>query len=174
MTPRTKNIALIVGFVLMLWISYQFSISKTFVLKDRIGQLEKERIEMTQLSKASGSLKQREHYSDSVLSEHLQLNGSVQSNLLDLLNGRSQELGFSISDFKEPHSFIDNGMTIQTLEFRLRGPFDAIQTLLYEIEQQYNFGEIRNLHFEKKKDYRARSEYLECTVVIENQLTVEE
>ncbi len=173
MKARRKNIFLVTGFVLMVIISYKFSISKTFGLKNEIEGLEQQKTELAQLSGLASTLKKREQYADSLLREHRQLNGSVQSNLLDLLNANSQELGYSVSDFQEPHRYEDGGLTINTFQFTLRGSFSGIQSVLFEIEQKYNFGEIRNVHFEKKKDFRARKEYLECSVVIENQFAAE-
>ena len=42
MTDKQKNIALVIGFVFLLMISYVFSIQKTFDLKSRVKALKKE------------------------------------------------------------------------------------------------------------------------------------
>ena len=39
MTYKQKNIALVIGFLLLLWLSYQFSISKTLNLKKQYNNL---------------------------------------------------------------------------------------------------------------------------------------
>ena len=54
--------------------------------------------------------------------------------------------------FLEPHILIIDDLTIKTYEFVIEGGFNDINDLIYQLEQKTKFGEVINLHFEKKKN----------------------
>lgn len=96
---------------------------------------------------------------------------SVQNYLLEFLNTKSESVDFTILEFKEPHVFSQNGATTTSYRFTLEGSYEEIEQVLYSLEQEYNFGRIAHVHFEKKKDYRKGKNYLECFVIIESFLS---
>ncbi len=69
--------------------------------------------------------------------------------------------------FNNPHVFeMDNAM-INTFSFTVNGSFSKITGLIYELEQHYKLGKIISVNFEKKKNYRRNTQYLECTVLLQ-------
>ncbi|HNP66315.1 MAG TPA: hypothetical protein PKH16_00285 [Aequorivita sp.] len=114
------------------------------------------------------NLEKREQFVDSILSLNNMKGNSVQNNLLDFLNSKSESGDFIISDFNEPHTFSQDGATITSYRLTLEGSYDEIEQVLYSLEQEYNFGKISHVHFEKKKDYRRGKDYLECFVIVES------
>lgn len=168
MNPRTKNIILVIGFILSAAIAYNLAFSKTFALRDRINELEMKTKSLGNTAIVAANLEQRERFVDSVLSLNNMKGNSVQNNLLEFLNSKSESGGFTISDFSEPHTFSQDGATITSYRFTLVGSYDEIEQVLYSLEQEYNFGQITHVHFEKKKDYRKGKDYLECFVIVES------
>ena len=167
MTQRTKNIILIIGFVLLLIVSYLFAISETLDTRSQVIELEKEATNFSQLNSRSLSLKRQEKFLDSILVVNKIKNTSVQNNLLDLLNEESAKNGFSISSFNEPHVFKDDLSSITSYSFSLQGDFNDLSAVIYQLEQEYNLGRIVHVNFEKKRYYRRNKDYLECFVVLE-------
>lgn len=168
MNPRTKNIILVIGFILSVAIAYNLAFSKTFALRERINKLEMKTKSLGNTAIIAANLGQREQFVDSILSLNNMKGNSVQNNLLEFLNSKSESGVFTISDFSEPHTFSQDGATITSYRFTLEGSYDEIEQVLYSLEQEYNFGQIAHVHFEKKKDYRRVKDYLECFVIVES------
>lgn len=168
MNPRTKNIILVIGFILSVAIAYNLAFSKTFALRERINKLEMKTKSLGNTAIIAANLEQREQFVDSILSLNNMKGNSVQNNLLEFLNSKSESEDFTISDFNEPHTFSQDGATITSYRFTLEGSYDEIEQVLYSLEQEYNFGQIAHVHFKKKKDYRRGKDYLECFVIVES------
>ncbi|MDC8005229.1 hypothetical protein POV27_14300 [Aureisphaera galaxeae] len=171
MTQRNKNILLCLGFVAVMIIAYQFSFSETLHLKSEISRLEEENIDSGNLARLSANLIQREQFADSLLKKNNIKNISIQNNILEFLNRESEEKGIAITQFLEPHIFVQDEVKITSYQFTLRGQFKDMQDIVYQLEQNYNFGKISHVHFEKKRDYRRGRDYLECFVMIESFLS---
>lgn len=168
MNPRTKNIILLLGFCLSMAIAYKLAFSKTFAIKERINNMEMKTKSLNSTALIAVNLEQRAQFVDSILSLNNMKGNSVQNNLLEFLNSKSESDGFTISDFNEPHTFSRDGATTTSYRFTLEGSYEKIEQVLYSLEQEYNFGQIAHVHFEKKKDYRKGKNYLECFVIVES------
>ena len=153
-------------------IAYNLAFSKTISLKDRINLMEEKTISLESSVLIAVNLEQRERFVDSILSLNNMKGNSVQNNLLEFLNIKSGSGNFTISDFNEPHTFSENGATTTSYQFTLEGNYNGIEQVLYSLEQEYNFGRIAHVHFEKKKDYRKGKDYLECFVIVESFLSI--
>lgn len=171
MTQKNKNILLIIGFLLVLVLSYRMAFSRTLSAHREVNALEEETVTFENLAGMSATLNAREKFADSVLRKNNIRNSSIQNNLLELLNQESEEKHFTITEFNEPHEFTENGATITSYRFTLRGEFNVMQDVLYTLEQQYNFGKVSHVNFHKKRDYRKRKDYLLCTVIMESVLS---
>ncbi|MEQ3663803.1 hypothetical protein [Olleya sp.] len=168
MSKKQKNILLILGFILALVICYQFAISKTLQQKKEFKILSQEELLFENAPKQLLLLKQKEVYFDSFLIKY-QLDGSsIQNNLLKTINSLAKDTNLKVVSFLEPHIIIKNDLTINTYEFIVEGSYNEINQLIYRLEQQSKFGEIINLHFEKKKNFRSRKYYLEASVLLRN------
>jgi hypothetical protein len=168
MTQRNKNILLVIGFLLLVVVAYNFAFSKTIDLKKRINTLEQKTESIESFALAAATLEKREKFADSVLNKNNIKNSSIQNNLLEFLNILSSDGNFTISDFNEPHTFSENGATITSYQFTLKGNYNEVLQVIYSLEQKYNFGRVVNVHFEKKRDYRKERDYLECSVIVES------
>lgn len=102
-TPRNKNIVLIVGFIIVLLLSYRFVLSKTIFLKNEISKLEQHLVSSEDLAHIALQLDQREKFIDSVLQKNNLKHLSIQNNLLEFLNREAREGTFQITQFTEPH-----------------------------------------------------------------------
>jgi len=168
MKQKNKNILLVSGFILALFASYQLAFSKTMEVKNEFNSIKKQLIELKNIDRLSSNLYLREKFVDSVLNKNNFKYLSIQNNLLEFLNEQSIEKKFSIISFKEPHSFIDNDVTITSYQFTMQGGFNSLLGVIYRLEQNYNFGKISHISFEKKRDYKKRKNELQCFVILEN------
>jgi len=168
MTNKTKNILLLVGFFLSLIACYQLAISKTITLKRELSLLKQQETFFGDTSKKISLLKQKEKYYDGLLSKY-QLNGSsIQNSLLKTINTFADSTHIQVVSFLEPHIVFQNELKISTYLFTLEGDFNSILKLIHSLEQDTKFGEIVNLHFEKKTNFKTGTFYLQAHVLLKS------
>ncbi len=166
MSPKSKNISLIIGVILTVFICYKLGFSETITLKKQYANLKNQEVLFETAPQQLSILKQKQVYYDSILKKY-QLDGnSIQNNLLKTINTFSKNSSLKVSGFLEPHSYAQNGISIKTYQFSLIGDYNSIVTLIHKLEQQTKFGEIINVHFEKKKNYKTGKFSLEAFVLL--------
>jgi len=168
MTNKNKNIALVIGFVFLLTLSYLLTISKTIEQKKQYQTLKEQEMLFKSAPKQLSLLKQKEVYYDSLLTKY-QLDGSsVQNNLLKTINTFASTNNLKVIRFLEPHILSKENLTIKTYRFTVEGQFNAINQLIYQLEKETKFGEVINFHFEKKKNYKTGKYFLEASILIKS------
>lgn len=159
---------LVVGFVLALLLSYKVAISRTLVLKKEYDSLKNEAALFENTPKQVSLLKQKQLHYDNLLSKYQLNGGSVQNSLLKTINAFADSTGLKVIGFLEPHTLLQNDLKISTYQFTLEGDFNAILKLIHKLEQDTGFGEIINLHFEKKTNFRTGNSYLQAQVLLKS------
>lgn len=166
MTNKTKNVVLIIGFLLALTFCYQLAISKTLTIKKEHNILKHEETLFENTPKQVSMLKQKQQYYDSLLSKY-QLNGSsVQNNLLKTINIFADSTNIKVVAFLKPHVIHKDDLKISTYQFALEGDYNAIIKLINNLEQNTKFGEIINLAFEKKTNFRTGQIFLQTQILL--------
>lgn len=154
--------------LLLCWVAYQFSFSKTFTLKKQFHTLKNEQQLFSNISQKLIRLKQQNVYYDSILkSKRISTESSFQNNLLETITSFADTTNIKIVNFNNPHIFRTGNAVFNTFSFKLKGNFLKITQLIYELEQQSKLGKIISVHFEKRKNYRYNTYFLECTVLLQ-------
>ncbi len=168
MNSKSKNIVLIIGFLVLIVLCYNFAISRTLKLKQELNALTIEEQHLKNAPKQLSLLKQKEKYYDSILGKY-QINGSsIQNNLLKTITSFADTHNIKIVSFLEPHSIEKDNFSIKTYRFSIEGDYNSILNLIYFLEQKTRYGEIINLHFEKQKDFRKNTSYLQAHVLLKS------
>lgn len=168
MTQKSKNIVLVFGFFILVIIAYKFAIANTLQLKKEYGSLQKEALVFDNMPLRLSSLKQKERYYDSLLTEYQLRESSMQNSLLSAINAFADANQLKVIDFLEPHTIEQNDLTVNTYQFTLEGDYNAILSLVHQLEQHTKFGEIINLNFKKHKNYRTGRYYLQASVLLKS------
>jgi len=165
---QQKNITLLLGFILLLWLGYQFSFFKTFQLKTQYKTLLKEQALFTNVSQKLTTLKQQNIYYDSILkSKRISSESSFQNSLLQSITAFADTTNIKIVTFHNPHIYKADNVVFNTFSFKVNGSFSKITQLIYELEEHYKLGKIISVNFEKKKNYRHNIHFLECTILLQ-------
>lgn len=168
MNLKQKNIALFLGFIFSLWIAYQLSFSKTLELKKQHAALKQEAQLFENGAQKLLQLKQEDHYYDSIFkSKKISTDKSFQNNLLSTINAFADSTMIKVVSFENPHVFEQEEAEILTYSFTLQGNFNQITRVIYQLEQQSKLGKIISVNYLKKRDFRRRSDYLECTILLQ-------
>jgi len=160
MTDKQKNRALVAGFVLLLLISYFFSIEKTIDLRQRAKELHQEKELLENASQRIFNLQQENKYLDSILQvKEISIENSFQQTLLQKLNTFQKEVPITIMAFNEPHIIEQDNIILKTYSLEIKGDFQSLLQLLNTFEKQ-QLGTMTSVTFEKKKNYRRNREEL--------------
>ena len=166
MTNKNKNIALVIGFIIILILCYKLAISNTVMLKNQFNELKQQEVLFKNAPKQLSLLKQKQNHYNGLLKKH-QLDGSsIQNNLLKTINSYSKTNGLKVIEFLEPHNTIKEDIVIKTYRFTLEGNYNAILGLIHKLEQDTKFGEIKSLYFKKEKNYRTGKHFLQAKIFL--------
>lgn len=168
MNNTLKNRLLIGGFILVLFICYKLAVANTLALKTEYSQLTKEQKLFENTPKQIALLKRKEQYYDSLLTVYKIGGTSLQNNLLNAITTFSNENDLKVVDFLEPHTFTDQSLTVNTYSFTVEGHFNSILQLIYTLEQRTKYGEVVSVTYEKKKNYRTGTSYLQAKIVLQS------
>lgn len=168
MKQGTKNILLLLFFILLLFLAYKFSFTKTFELKENLEQLHLQNAYTIQSENNQFDLASRELFLDSIVNKNF-TGSSLQNDLLEVLNTNSKDNAFKIISLNEPHTYVSEDSTETTsYSFVLEGNYQNLEKVLYNLEKNYSFGALAHISFERKKDYRLNKEFLQCNVVVQH------
>ena len=168
MSLKQKNIALLIGFILVFFICYKIPIKQTMIAKKEYKELLKQQQLFINVPQQLATLNTEQLYLDSVLTKYqFATEKSFQSNLLYAITTFSKEHKLKVVTFEEPHYFKKGDVTLTTFSFSVRGNFNNTLSLLHELEQIKKLGLIHSVNFEKKKNYRTNNDYLETTFLLQ-------
>ena len=167
MNSKQKNIALIVGFVIMLLISYRFAFKRTIDLGVKIEKLEKDKALLDNAEAKIHSLKKEGFYLDSILqSNDLSIENTFQQTLLLKTTQFKDKHHLKLIASNEPHSFQSEGANLLTYEVEVQGSFRNIMLFSNEMEQQ-RLAKLTSITLTKKKNYRTRRDYLVYKLILQ-------
>ena len=160
MADKQKNIGLVIGFVVLLIISYVFSLQKTFDLKSKLSTLKNEKELLSNASERIFNLQQENKYLDSILQQkELSIENSFQQLLLNKINTFKKQNQIEVISFNQPHQIEKNSTNLATYYFEIKGSFSALLKLTNFLERQ-QLGKLTSVNFEKKRNYRKNKEEL--------------
>ncbi|TCI85585.1 hypothetical protein [Tenacibaculum sp. M341] len=164
MTSKQKNIGLIIGFIVSLFLVYNFAIKNTFNYKNQYKKLLKEKDLLNNAESKINFLQRKNRHIDSILtSKNISIENSFQQTILQNITRFSASENIQIVNFNAPHLYTNNNTITETLTFEARGDYHTLLKLINFIEQE-QLGKLLSTHFEKKKNYRTNRNYL--TVII--------
>ncbi|MDA9316479.1 hypothetical protein N9Q58_01030 [Polaribacter sp.] len=160
MNNKQKNKVLLVSFLLILVLSYVFSIRKTVELKSKLVNLSNDKKILLRANKTITSLQQENDYLDSVLRQKdIYFENSFQQTLLKKLNDFSKRTSMDIISFKQPHIYSNKTTVLMSYEFQVKGNFKSLLQLTNTLERQ-QLGELISVNFDKKRNYRNNRDEL--------------
>ncbi|WP_299158452.1 hypothetical protein [uncultured Tenacibaculum sp.] len=160
MNNSQKKILLPVGFLMALFIVYNFAIKNTLGVKKEYTGLLKEKKILDNATAEINYLNKKKKHLDVFLKENkISVNSSFQQILLQKITQFSLNDKIEIRAFNKPHIIKNSSTLLETYSFEVKGNFSKILKLINYIEKS-NLGELFSVNFEKKKNYRTRKEYL--------------
>ena len=155
MDNKRKIIALLVGFILVLFLGYSLSISETLEIRDHYIQLKNEEALLSNIPIRMKQLEEKEQHFDSLMVHYQISETSLQNNIVKSLERYASTNKLEIIGVNAPHEVTEKGIATKSYAFKVEGSFREILGLAYEIEQKIRFGKISNLELDKVKNKRT-------------------
>ena len=167
MTSKQKNIALLVGFLIVLLLSYQFALKKTLDASNEYEKLLKEKKVYANATSKISYLKQHNNYLDSILKiNEIYANVSFQQTILNKVSKYAEVHDLKITSFNSPHVFEEGKRKLITYTLELEGSFSSLLHFVNFFENQ-RLGNMVSVNFIKKKDYRRNKNYLRVKIYLQ-------
>lgn len=167
MDIKLKNKILVVGFIVVLFIIYEFAISKTIETNKIVSQLTIEKSLLKNVSNKILDLKTKEAQLDAILKKrNISISNSFQQMLLQNVTSFAQKNELQIIAFSEPHTYNTNITRLATYSFEIKGSFISLLKMICFLEE-LQLGKLLTIKFEKKNNYRNNTNYLTCKILLQ-------
>ena len=150
-----------------MFVSYQFAINKTILLRKESKRLNLEVEKFKNLPNKLSLLNQKNAHYDSILGKMDLVDTSIQNNLLRTITQEGVKTNTQVMEFKQPHLYQVGDNSLHTYSFNLSGNYKNILKVVHMVEQKGNFGEIVHVDFQKKKNYKTNRYSLGATVFVQ-------
>lgn len=167
MNSKQKNRMLVLGFVAILLVAYQFSFKKTFELGTSIQNLSKEKELLSNANERIHYLQQHNTHLDSILqSNNVSADRSFEQNLFQRLEKLRKEHKTTIVSFDQPHEFVSDEATMLSYTIEVKGDFRNLMLFASSLEKQ-RMGKFSSVEFVKKRNHRKRKNELICKIILQ-------
>lgn len=168
MSTKNKNIILLIGFIVALWMIYALAISNSMAARKKYYKLQNQKMSISNMPQRLNYLNQQNKYLDSLLRKNnIKTGTTFQNNLLQHIDTFASMYELKIVTFNEPHQFTKKEAILRTYSFSVKGYYKNILSLIHNLEQNGNYGKLLSVNFEKKKNYKLNSTFLECVIILQ-------
>jgi len=161
---KQKSYLLIIAFVLMLYLSYALSISKTLEVLADIDLMEKQVENTNNLPQRISVIKKELNKIEHLLGIN---NDSSTTDILDKVSKYCNSQKILLKELPQPETYIENDINIKTYVFTFEGSFHKLLLLLEMLEKKYTAGRVVSANFYINKDIRTKQESLYLKLFIQ-------
>jgi len=163
---RQKFILLSAGLVVLIWICFQFSFSKTYTLWKECRRLEQQQTLIKEIPEQLPVLTGKVEYLEKILGNS---EGEDFSTLiLDQVNTLCQKDGVRLKEIPEKHVFNGPNLIVETLDINLQGSFSDQLRLVSELEKSQAKARLRSLRLQLITNPTTGERKLQSTLFLQS------
>jgi Tfp pilus assembly protein PilO len=164
LTYRQKNIALLIGTILLGFVAYQFSFSKT------IGAYQKYNHQKETLVKAQTASSQIQLYQTelSKLKQQSNFTAYNEDNLFRAISQFANENALKVLAFPQAERIENGEYEVITNYIEVSGSYKSIVELSYMIEHKRKLGRIASIEYKTEKNIQTKETMLKGMLYIQN------
>jgi hypothetical protein len=167
LTYKNKCLALSGGFLLFLFVVYEFSLSDTIKLSGDIKEKEQKLSWLKEKEKELPALKARMAEFEKACSKNDSL--AVRDKLTAFISDFAEKNNCLVTEIPVNSSFKNENLNIQTNSFTIKGNFNNLLTLLHRLENEYKYvAKIMSSRFYSVKDMESKRKYLYLTIITQS------
>lgn len=167
MEYKQKNRTLVAGFVLLLFVAYQFTFKKTFELNTSINKLSKDKELLSNAGERIKSLQMENRQLDAILqSNDISVDQSFEQTLLEKVVELEELHQLKLVSSGKPHIYESDEASMLSYVIEVKGDFRNLLLFASSLEQQ-RLGEFVSTSFEKKKNHSIGRNELKCKIIVQ-------
>jgi hypothetical protein len=167
LTYKNKCLALFGGFVLFMFIVYEFSLSDTLRLSDDIKEREQKLSWLKEKEKELPALKARMAEFEKAYSRNDSM--AVRDKLTAFISDFAEKNNCLVTEIPVNSSFKNENLNVQTNSFTIKGNFNNLLTLLHRLENEYKYvAKIMSSKFYAVKDMQTKRKHLYLTIITQS------
>jgi hypothetical protein len=164
---KKRCLILFGGFLLFLYVGYQFSFSDTFTIAGEIKEKEQKLTWLKEKEKELPLLKAKMNEFEKAYSKKDSI--AVRDKLTAYISDFAEEHSCLVTEIPVNSSFKNDDLKIQTNSFTIRGDFKNLVTLLSKLEAEYKYAaKIMSTRFFSVKDMQTKRKNLYLTIVTQS------
>ncbi len=156
---KKRFIRLIIGAVLLIWVSFKFAIMPSVELKQNLNQL---KVQLKSIENAPYKLQTINKRLTDIEKQIGDVSGTEGSGgyLIDKVGEFCKRNRLVLNEIPEKHTFNKDEFKIETYKLVIQGSFINLVKLLHEVETKPVAGKVRSVTFESEYDLREKRKYL--------------
>jgi hypothetical protein len=164
---KKKCLLLLGGFILFLYLGYQFSFSDTFVIKGEILEKEQKLSWLKEKEKELPALKMKMSEFERAYSN--KDSSAVRDKLTAYISEFAERNNCLVTEIPTNSSFKNDNLKVQTNTFTVKGNFHNLLALLHKLENDYKYvAKIMSSRFYMVRDLQAKRKYLYLTIITQS------
>ena len=168
LTYKQKKIGILVLFVFVLVVGYQRVVSHSVIEINRY-------IKNKEIKKNEGEIRQsilniqNDIYSldaylgDDNFKEHL-----IQQEILEFITSKTEGNKIAVTAIKPVHSYSISSYSIISNSYTLKGSYNSLINLIYQVENSFVKSKLNSVRFFKKKNYKLNKQELFAELLFQN------
>ncbi|CAM1359167.1 hypothetical protein [Tenacibaculum xiamenense] len=167
-TYKQKKIGVFVLFFLVLLLGYKRVIKNTIsegnrYLKNKNIKKNEEGIRQSILSVQNEIYNLDNYLGEENFKEHM-----IQQEILEFITSKESRNNIMVTDIKPTHSYFVGNYSIISNSFTLKGTYNSLIDLIYQIEKDFRKSKLNNVKFFKKRNYKLKNEELFVELLFQN------
>ena len=164
---KQKCYALFLGFVMFLYIGYNFSFSDTFKMVSEINEKEQKLSWLKEKEKELPALKAKMDEFEKAFSKKDSM--AVRDKLTAFISDFAENNNCLVTEIPTNTSFKNDNLNVQTNTFTIKGNFNNLLSLLYKLEIEYKYvAKIMSTKFYSIRDLQKKKKELYLTIITQS------
>lgn len=168
MSYRKKNIILIIGVLVLFWLSWNLALVETIELEEKVSHME---LELESIKNAPEEINRLKMEIDKVNHQSEKLHLSImemRKNLLLQVSTLADKYSLSLNSFPDYYVQSVENIELTTSPVVLSGEFKGMIQLIYDFEKNTKVGKISSASFEIKVSPRTKKRTLSLTLYVQS------
>lgn len=166
LTYKTKFIAVIVGFILVVLACYKKTYKHMFAAKKELNTVEQKLVNTDDSYSIVSNLKYDITQLDNLIGGQTKNPQFVQQDILDFISKTNYKV--DIVSIEDMHIYEGEEFNVFTNQIEVEGSYEALVKLLHQIETYFKNSRVTNTSFYSRKNYKTKRKQLFLKIILRN------
>ena len=167
-TYKQKKIGIFILFVLVLMLGYKRVIKNTIRETSRYLKNKTIKKNEEEIRKSILQIQNEIHNLDNYLGEERVKEPLIQQEILEFITSKTYSDKITVTYIKPTHSYFVGNYSIISNSFTIKGSYNSLISLIYQIERDFKKSKLNNAKFFTQRNYKFKKEELFVELLFQN------